>query len=226
MKINSYNKLCAGLALFIAVTFSACKKNDVDASGQFRLKVVNASPTAGPQSFTLTGNVLISGGLQYQQASDYLTAPSGTRLVAEYKNEGTNSVFASGEIWTANNIIQTVYLVGQGSKARVKEFTDDLGAPNNGKVKIKFIHFSDNAPVNVKIRDGPGNELHNNLPRNEDSSYKTVDPGNLTVQLIGTNSGDNLGTFTVPGLVAGKIYTLYFTDDANGSLVMNKVLHN
>jgi hypothetical protein len=228
MKTKSiYGKLFAGVALMItALSFSSCKKNDIDPSGQFHLKVVNASATAGSQSFTLAGTVLVSGGLNYTDASPYITSPSGTRLVAEFKNDGTSSVYASGEIWTANNIDQTVYLAGQGSKARVKVYTDDLGAPNNGKVKIKFIHLSDDAPSVITIKNSSGDDLVTTLARDIASGYKYVDPGTLSVQFYGTASKNNIGTFDVTDLQAGKIYTLYLTDSANGSPVLNTVLHN
>ncbi|WP_442588654.1 DUF4397 domain-containing protein [Pedobacter sp. AW31-3R] len=218
-------QLFTGLALALTLLSSACKKNDIDNSGQFLLKVVNASPTAGPQTFTLAGTILVNTGLDYKESSNYISSPSGTRLVAEYKNQGTNSVFASGEIWTANNISQTVYLAGQGSKARVKVFTDDLATPNNGQVKIKFIDFSDNGPSLVKIRNGSGDELVGSLPRNEDSGYKYISPGLLTVQISGI-TGNSSVTLSVPDLQAGKIYTIYFTDAADGSMVANTVLHN
>lgn len=227
MKIPSVHiNMLAGLALIAAATFSSCEKNDVDNSGQFRLKVVNASPTSGPQTFTLAGTLLVSNGLNYKESSDYITSPSGTRLVGEFKNPTTNSIFASGEIWTANNIIQTVYLAGQGSKARVKVFTDDLGTPNNNQVKVKFIDFSDNGPSVVKIRNGSGDDLVSSLPRNEDSGYKFIAPGTFTVQISSLTGNNNSATFNIPDLQAGKIYTIYFTDAADGSMVANTVLHN
>ncbi|MDO7742223.1 MAG: DUF4397 domain-containing protein [Pedobacter sp.] len=227
MKIPSIHiNMLAGLALIVAATLSSCEKNDVDNSGQFRLKVVNASPTSGPQTFTLAGNLLVSNGLNYKESSDYITSPSGTRLVGEFKNPTTNSIFASGEIWTANNIIQTVYLAGQGSKARVKVFTDDLGTPNNNQVKVKFIDFSDNGPSVVKIRNGSGDDLVSSLVRNEDSGYKFIAPGTFTVQISSLTGNNNSATFNIPDLQAGKIYTIYFTDAADGSMVANTVLHN
>jgi hypothetical protein len=228
MKTTSiYRKLFAGVALLVtAVSFSSCKKNNIDPSGQFHLKIVNASATAGAQSFTLAGTVLVSGGLNFTDASGYITSPSGTRLVAEFKNDGTNTVYASGEIWTANTIDQTVYLAGQGSKARVKVYTDDLGAPNNGKVKIKFIHLSDDAPSVITIKNSSGDDLVTTLARDIESGYKYVDPGTLSVQFYGTASRDNIGNFDVTDLQAGKIYTLYLTDSASGSPVLYKVLHN
>jgi len=227
MKIPSIHiNMLAGLALIVAATLSSCEKNDVDNSGQFRLKVVNASPTSGPQTFTLAGNLLVSNGLNYKESSDYITSPSGTRLVGEFKKPTTNSIFASGEIWTANNIIQTVYLAGQGSKARVKVFTDDLGTPNNNQVKVKFIDFSDNGPSVVKIRNGSGDDLVSSLVRNEDSGYKFIAPGTFTVQISSLTGNNNSATFNIPDLQAGKIYTIYFTDAADGSMVANTVLHN
>ncbi|HEX8024049.1 DUF4397 domain-containing protein [Mucilaginibacter sp.] len=228
MKTTSiYRNLLTGVALVVAaICFSSCKKNTIDPSGQFNIKVVNASPNAGAQSFTLAGNVLVSGGLNFTDASAYITAPSGKNMVSEFKNEGTNSVYASGSLYTANGVSFTVYLAGKGSSARVKNFEDDLAAPNNGKVKIKFIHLSDNAPSDVKIKNSAGDELVSNVSRNIASGYKYVDPGALSVQLVGLASKNVLGNFSFTDLQAGKIYTLYFTDDANGNLVMNQVLHN
>lgn len=230
MRINNEKKMkrsvmIMGLMVLVASVLSSCKKNDIDDTGQFRLKVVNASPGSAPQTFTLAGKLLVGNGLSFPNATDYISSESGTRLVAEFKNPN-GSIYASGEIFTANSIIQTVYLVGQGSKARVKYFTDDLSTPNSGKVKIKFIHFSDNAPANLRIKDSTGADLQNNITRNEDTGYKFVDPGVLSIQLISTSSGNSLGTFSISDLQSGKIYDLYFTDDADGKLVVNKVLHN
>lgn len=217
----------AAIAIIVlfSATFYSCKKNNIDDTGQFNLKVVNASATSTPQSFTLAGNILVQGGLKYQDATDYISSPSGTRLVAEFKN-ANGSVYALGEIFTANTISQTVYLVGQGNKARIKFFTDNLSTPNSGKVKIKFIHFSDNAPANIRIKDSGGAELQNNITRNEDTGYKFVDPGTLSIQLSSTSSGDSLGAYNISGLQSGKIYDFYFTDAADGRLVINQVLHN
>ncbi|WP_345948935.1 DUF4397 domain-containing protein [Mucilaginibacter sp. PAMB04274] len=212
--------------LLTAIAFSSCKKNDIDDSGQFNIKVVNASATAGPQTFTLAGNVLISSGLNYMDASAYVNVPSGKNMITEFKNAGTNSVYASGSIYTDNGVNFTVYLAGSGSNARVKNFQDDLGSPNNGLVKIKFIHLSDKAPNIVTIKNTNGDEYSSSLVRDLATGYKFVSPGNLSVQVVGLTSKNSVGTFNFTDLIAGKIYSLYLTDDANGNVVMNKLLHN
>jgi hypothetical protein len=222
-----YRKLFTGLALLIAaVSFSSCEKNTIDPSGQFNIKVVNAASTSGPQSFTLANSVLVSGGLSFGDVSPYITAPSGKNMVMEFKDEGTNNVHASGSLYTANGVSFTVYMVGKGSSARVKSFEDDLATPNNGKVKIKFIHLSDEAPSVITIKNSSGDDLVTTLAKDISSGYKYVDPGTLSVQFYGTASRNNIGNFDVTDLQAGKIYTLYLTDSANGSLLLNKVLHN
>lgn len=223
----TYKKLFTGLAFMAAtVSFSSCKKNTIDPSGQFNIKVVNAAATSGAESFTLAGSVLVSGGLNFSDASAYINAPSGKNMVMEFKDAGTNSVYARGSLYTTNGVNFTVYLAGKGSSARVKSFEYDLGAPNNGKVKIKFIHLSDGAPSVITIKNSAGDDLVTTLSRDISSGYKYVDPGTLALKFSGTASRNSIGDFQVTDLLAGKIYTLYLTDSANGSLLLNKVLHN
>jgi len=228
MKIISSNKKLLRCIAFLiaAVSISSCKKNTIDPSGQFNIKVVNASATAGAQSFTLAGNVLISGGLNYMDASSYINTASGKNMITEFKKAGTNSVFASGSLYTTNGVNFTVYLAGSGSNARIKNFEDDLGAPNNGQVKIKFIHLSDNAPNIITIKNANGDEYSSSLVKDLATGYKYVSPGALTVQVAGLTSKNTVGNFTFTDLQAGKIYSLYLTDDANGNVVMNKIVHN
>ncbi|EHQ26103.1 DUF4397 domain-containing protein [Mucilaginibacter paludis] len=227
MKTAIYKKLFTGIAMVIAVALiSSCKKNTIDPSGQFNIKVVNASATAGAQSFTLAGNVLVNGGLNYTDASAYINTASGKNMVTEFKNAGTNTVYASGSLYTTNGVSFTVYLAGSGSNARVKNFEDDLGAPNNGQVKIKFIHLSDKAPNIVTIKNSNGDEYSGSLVRDLATGYKYVTPGSLTVQVAGLTSKNIVGNYTFSDLQAGKIYSLYLTDDANGNVVMNKIAHN
>ena len=234
MKINInmkttaiYKKLFTGIAfLMAAVSISSCQKNTIDPSGQFNIKVVNAAANSGAQSFTLANSVLVNGGLNFTDASAYINAPSGKNMTMEFKNAATGSVYASGGLYTTNGVNFTVYLAGQGSNARVKSFEDDLGAPNNGQVKIKFIHLSDAAPSIINIKNSNGDDLVTTLVRDISSGYKYVSPGDFTVQIHGVVSNNNIGNFTFTGLQAGKIYTLYLTDSANGTVVMNQVLHN
>jgi len=220
-------------SVFTALTFivtvllsSSCKKNTIDPSGQFNIKVVNAAATSSSQTFNLANSTLVSNGLNFGEASSYINAPSGKNMVMEFKNQASGVIFASGSLYTTNGVNFTVYLAGKGSSARVKAYEDDLATPNNGQVKIKFVHLSDSAPSVINIKNSAGDDLVTTLVRDVASGYKYVNPGSLSIQVFGITSRDNIGNFTTTDLVAGKIYTLYLTDAANGSLLLNKVLHN
>src|SRR4051812_18518134 len=106
-------------------------------------------------------------------------------MTMEFKNAGTSNVFASGSLYTTNGVNFTVYLAGKGSNARVKSYEDDLGAPNNGQVKIKFIHLSNEAPSIINIKNSNGDDLVTTLVRDISSGYKYVSPGDFTVQVYG-----------------------------------------
>jgi hypothetical protein len=228
MRTTSFKmSILTGLALSLVTTmFFSCEKNDIDESGSFNIKVVNASPGAAAQGFTLANQVLVTGGLKFTDASNYINTPSGKRLVAEFKNEGTNTVTATGELYTIDGVSFTVYLAGQGSSTRVKAYEDDLAVPNNGKVKIKFIHLSDAAPSDINIKNGTGDDLVTNISRNTQSGYKYVDAGTLSLKLYGTALRNNIGSFDVTDLLAGKIYSLYLTGSTDATLAINKILHN
>jgi len=228
MKRNKihYNILIGAALLIIAISFSSCKKNDVNPSETFDIKVVNASETSGTQSFTLADKVLISGGLDFTDASDYITTNSGTRLVEQFKNTASGTVTATGEIWTDNGKRFTVYLVGEGSKSRVKEFEDKLTIPPSGMARVKFLHLSDGAPSVINIKDANGDNLVTTLAENTDSGYSNVAPGTLSIKIYGVASRNNIGNFDVTDLQAGKIYSIYLTGSNDTNLSVHKVLHN
>ncbi|MBB6126508.1 DUF4397 domain-containing protein [Mucilaginibacter lappiensis] len=221
-----HNHLLIGAVLLVTViSFSSCKKNDVNPSETFDIKVVNASETAGSQSFTLVDKVLVNGGLNFTDASDYITTNSGTRLVEQFKS-ANGTVTASGEIWTDNGKRFTVYLVGEGSKSRIKEFEDKLTIPPSGMARVKFLHLSDGAPSVINIKNANGDNLVTTLAEDTDSGYSNVASGTLSIRIYGVASRNNIGNFDVTDLQAGKIYSIYLTGSNDNNLSVHKVLHN
>jgi hypothetical protein len=220
-----YANLLIGAAMISAISFSSCKKNDVSATETFDIKVVNASETSGTQSFTLADKILISGGLNFTDASAYINTNSGNNLIEQFKN-ASGSTTATGSIYTDNGKRFTVYLVGEGSKARVKEFEDKLEIPPTGQARVKFLHLSDGAPSVISIKNGAGSNLVTTMSRDIASGYSNVNSGTLSLQIYGVASGDNIGNFNVTELQAGKIYSIYLTGSTTGNLSVHKVLHN
>jgi hypothetical protein len=224
---SANRKLFTGrMILVLAIFFSSCEKNDIDPSGSINLKVVNAAPGAGAQNFTLADKVLVAGGLNFANATDYIVTNSGNRLVAQFKTDGTNSAYATGELYLGKGLYYSVYLAGEGSTARVKVYKDDLSAPANGKASVRFIHLSDAAPSDINIKKSTGENLVTNISRNIESGYSDVDPGTLSIKIYGTALRDNIANFDIAGIEAGKIYTLYLTDSGDATLSIHRVQHN
>jgi hypothetical protein len=212
--------------LSLAISISSCEKNDVDEGGSVNLKVVNASPNSTGMSFILANTVLVSGGLDFTESSDYINTNAGSRMVAQFRTEGSSANFASGELWIFRDLTYTVYLAGEGSNARVKFYQDNLSAPASGKARVKFLDFSNGIPANINIKNGAGNNLVTNLIRDIPSSYQDIDSGALSLQIYDTALKTSVGTFEAGTLAAGKIYTIYITGSSSDNVSVHQVVHN
>lgn len=228
MKRKSILKtLLTGTAvLAFAALNTSCSKNDVDESGSANVKVVNAAPTSTAQSFYLANNVVVDGGLDFTDATDYISVNSGNKLEAQFRNQGSTTAFASGNYDFDNGGNYTIYLAGEGQTARVKKFSDDLSAPVSGQAKVKFIHLSDAAPANIDIKNGAGDNLVVNLAKDAESNYVSIAPGIVSVQVFATGQATSIGNFDLSAFTAGKIYTVYITGTTTANISVHQIVHN
>lgn len=222
-----FNSLMAGAAfLALATTLTSCKKDDVDESGSANLKVVNASSASLPQGFYVAGKTVVQAGLDFGDASDYIAANSGNNLELQFRNEGSSAAYASGRFDLSRNGSYTVFVAGDGQSARVKIFGDDLSAPASGKAKVRFIHLSDGAPSNVDFRSSATANLAVNVGRDNASSYISLDPGVVSLQVFQTGQSTSLGTFNLTAFAAGRIYTVYVVGSAQNNIQVRQITHN
>ncbi|GLU51178.1 DUF4397 domain-containing protein [Dyadobacter frigoris] len=223
--IFSRSLLAAGMLLFAILVWS-CEENDVDASGMARVKIVNASPNSAAQRFFLVDKALVNGGLKFTDASDYLSTNSGKTLVAEFKNESSSSVTARGWAYLLDGDSYTIYLAGEGSDERVKQYEDDLSAPASGMARIKFIHFSNEAPSLLTIKNASEDNLIGTLTRDIESKYLNVTPGTFTFKVYDFVRKNKIGDYQISDLQAGKIYTVYFTGSQGSDINVHQIVHN
>ncbi|HWK07583.1 MAG TPA: DUF4397 domain-containing protein [Puia sp.] len=224
-KTSDFRRLLTSAALLVLVAqVTSCKKNNVDEYGTIEIKVINASPNSPTESFTLANSLIVSGGLNFTNASNYIQTNSGSRLVAEFRDVTTNSVYASSELWFLSSLKYTIYLAGEGQNARVVYFADDLSSPQDGKAKVKFVHLSDGAPSTLTIKDGSGNDLVTSLGRNNASAFKNLAPGTITLQIYDSSQGTSVGSFTLPAVTAGSIYAVYVTGSSTSDINVHEIL--
>jgi uncharacterized protein DUF4397 len=221
------NLSAAAILLAVVTAFSSCKKDDIDEGGSANVKVVNASSTSSAQGFYLASKTVVQGGLTFGNASsNYIAVNSGNNLQLQFRNDGSESAYATGEYDFDKGGYYTVFLAGDGQAARVQVYADDINPPAEGKAKVRFIHLSDAAPVNVDIRSNAETNLAANLARNTTSSYIEVNPGVLSLQVYAAGQSTSLGDFDLSAFAAGKIYTVYVTGSTAETISVHQVSHN
>ena len=225
MKTRSFLKnLLTGTAILsLAVFVSSCKKNDVDSSGSANVKVVNASQTSPNQGFYLANKTVVASGLSFANSSAYISTNSGNNLVAEFRSDGSSTAYATGKSDIKNGSSYTIFLAGDGQAARVKIFEDDRSAPASGQAKVRFVHLSDAAPVNIDIRRSSGENLAANLGRDVATNFTTIAPGVLSLNVYAAGQTTSLGSFNLSAFAADKIYTVYITGSTANSISVRQI---
>jgi hypothetical protein len=222
-----FKSLLTGFAILVITTgLTSCKENDVDETGTANLKVVNASPGSGSQGFFLANSTVVQSGLEFGEASDYVVTNSGNNLEAQFRTDGSSSPYATSNFDLEKGRYYTVFLAGEGQRARIKVYNDDMAAPASGQAKVRFIHLSDAAPANIDIKRGSGDNLVVNLEHEKSSNYVTVAPGILSMDVYATGQATSLGNFNLTAFLANKIYTVYITGSTSNNIEVHQITHN
>lgn len=215
--------LATMLMLSLSILGFSCEENDIDASGSANLKVVNAAPSAGAQSFHLVDKDIISGGLDFTEASDFIATVAGTRLSAQFRSEGSLSTTVDGELYLLKNRHYTVFLRGDGDDLRIKQYEDDLSYPPAAMARIKFLHFASGAPSDLVINGAGGDKLIGTLSRDTESKYINVTAGTLALEIEELALKKSVAHLTIPDLKGGKIYTVYLTGSSAANITAHTV---
>jgi hypothetical protein len=148
------------MAVATLIFLSSCDNNEVDPFGSALLKVVNAAPSSGSQKFVMA-NIPYIGNLDYLEHSvSYHDVAVGKNLVSQFRDENDNDLYASEELDLSDDRRYTVYLTRESREdAQVRLYEDNITVPASGKAKVKFIHLSGGAPVNLDFLDAQGNNL-------------------------------------------------------------------
>ena len=225
MKIYSY--LSKPILLLFAISvlgLSSCKKDDpgVVATGEAKVKVVNASLAEPHQDVYLDNAKLTTVALAFGETSDYIKIPSGSRSVS-YMGEDNMSTDASLNFTPA--ITYTTFLVtNKKGEKEIVSYEDNLSNTEMNKSKIKLINLSPNFATGINVSVQAGVQFVNGLAFKEASNYFTVDAGtNLKYTVVGSG---NVKTIDNSSLVSGKIYTIWFSGTTAANLEAHLITDN
>jgi Domain of unknown function (DUF4397) len=155
---------------------------------------------------------------------------SGATNIALFKNSGYQNLAAGSdsialinqglalETSTQNFAVgghYSVFLGGRVDKHALVVLTDTLTTPSSGNARVRFVNLvSDTLPINAYAGS---TVLASRIGYQQTTSFMEVPTGSYTIK---AGEADNIGTVVATSaqqLAAGKIYTVIFTGNVNGS---------
>ncbi|QNL49927.1 DUF4397 domain-containing protein [Olivibacter sp. SDN3] len=207
-----------------ALTISCSKENDIDVGGNTNIKIINASQGSNDQDFYLANNKITGDqAVAFGSATDYIMTTAGDNLTAEFKNIGTENIYASGEVNLERDLHYSIVLAGSGENTRIVSIDDNIEEPANDRAKIRFIHVSDVLPEAVDIYTSAGVVLASNVAYNSVSSFIEIDPSITALRIAPTGTSDYKDV-SVTAFAPEKIYSIIIA--GSGDVQTRQISHN
>ncbi|WP_166246088.1 DUF4397 domain-containing protein [Paenibacillus turpanensis] len=176
------------------------------------VRFIHAIPDAPAVDISIDGRRLLSN-VSFTRASGFIKVPAGAYRLELFRAGTTNRLFEETLRLPAGGFV-TAAAVGTASAPKLALYPEQP-APEAGMARVRFLHLSPNAPgVDVRIRGGrtiaAGSEF------TDGSSYITVTPGAVTVDVV--RAGTTQPVFDIPNLrlEAGQTYTIAAVGLAGG----------
>ncbi len=219
----------------LAIAGTGCIKNDGDGIDLpvSSFAVVHASADA-PNLDVFANTGLVVQNFAYGADTGYYATQSGTYNF-QVAVTATATALVSQDITMAPDKAYSVFIIDSFSKIKLTAVEDNFTAPPGDSVRIRFLHFSPDAPAVDIVSGGTtvlaGNRSFNDQAANAElTQFITVAAGtyNLDVRLAGTST--ILLPLSNTVLAGGKVYTFYAKGFAAGTgtqaLGVGTIVHN
>lgn len=228
--MNNIKKYLSTLFAFssLLLTLSSCLKKDPESritQVLFAPLTPNIVPIAAATpaistDFSINGTLYATqvgynttaGTVRYSLPYYTIEPKAGTTIA--YNVAGTNNKFASVSKDLEEDKVYSSFLIDTVGKIKAVIVTDDLTDPTPGKVKIRFFHFSTNAPALDVVIVGTTAKLFANRTFNDQAantlyeSFIEIDPGTYTFLFTNASTGATVYTTAAQLLLTDRIYTL------------------
>jgi hypothetical protein len=197
----------AVMAMMVAPAFAA---------GEAMVRVTHASPDAPAVDVCVNGSVAFPN-LAFGKTTDYAKLPAGSYDVQVYAAgsncQGTPVIDAKGLALEAK--AYTVMAIGKLAEIKPLILVDNLGAPAAGKVHVRFVHASPDAPA-VDITTADGTKIFTNVAFGKSVDFTPLPAG--TYDLQARVAGTDTVALDLPGvnLPEGAILTVVAEGFAGG----------
>lgn len=216
---SNYLFILAAACLILPTFNSSCIKKDPETRIS-QVLLVPLSPNTGAVDFSINGTLhattvgysSTAGTIRY--SLPYYTVESQSSSIIAYNATGTTNTIASVTKDLEEDKAYSTFLIGTAPQVQAVLVNDDLTDPVPGKVKIRFFHFSPNAPaMDVSIM-GTTTKLFTGRSFNDQSNntahekFIEIDAGNYTFVFTDASTGATIYTTSAQNLLPERIYTL------------------
>ena len=199
----------AVMAMAVAPAFAA--------GHEAMVRVTHASPDAGQVDVCVNGSAAFKD-LAFGQTTEYAKLPAGAYDVQVYPAgsncQGTPVIDAKGLKLDAK--AYTVMAIGTAAEIKPLVLVDNLSAPAAGKVHVRFVHASPDAPA-VDITTADGAKVFSNVAFGKSVDFTPLPAG--TYDLQARVAGTDTVALNLPGvtLPEGAILTVVAQGFAGGA---------
>jgi len=209
----SFYKSIIGLMLMALVLVFAVGCDDDEGNGvgpeqdKADIRVIHAGYDAPAVDIKVDGTTAFTN-IEYGATTGYARINSGTRNITVTPAGAASPVFINVDLALVTDAEYTVFAVGDLDNIE-PIFDTDVRTPVSGKVKIRVVHASPDAPnIDLKLDNGSGTALFSNLAFKDITSYLEVDPGTFTFAITPTGSTDEVVVLNPITFIDGQVLTI------------------
>ncbi|MCL6616346.1 MAG: DUF4397 domain-containing protein [Anoxybacillus ayderensis] len=148
---DQYEKYMRKHMEYVEKIVKSREEERVDDAG--RIRVFHASPNAPAVDVYVNGQKILRN-MKYKQLSQYMKVPKGEYRIDVYPAGHTTSPVLSQTIQVLPKMTYTLAVIGDVHRLQLLSILDEPYAPY-GKAKVRFAHFSPDAPaVDIALRGG------------------------------------------------------------------------
>ncbi len=216
--------LCRGSSLasliLMALMLAGCASNSTDSDDTYgSARFIHSAPSTELIDFTYLvydsdTYADIANQVPYGQQHGYFSFLTGSRIFRAYLS-GTSLSAASVTVSLAEHQKYTVIAcdLDAAINPSLLAFADTTGAPDSGKVFLRFVHVSADAP-DLNILKADSTPLVTNLERYQASGYVELDAGTYDLTAASSGTDAQLLALDPLTLTSGLSYTVILSGSA------------
>jgi hypothetical protein len=223
MKTLFWGGMIAG-SILVTLALGGCDSNTTGSDEEYvyaSVRFVHSAPSTELIDFAY----LVYDSDYYADAATEVSYGEQNGYFAFVADSRTFRAYVSGSSLSAASI--TISLAENGKYTIIANdleaainpsllaFADTTGAPDSGKVLLRFVHVSADAP-NLDILKSDSNPLVTDLSRYQASGYVEIDAGTYEFTAVSSGTDTKLLTLDPMTLTSGVNYTIILSGSAYG----------